>query len=136
MIDLHFKDGWDIKEIAKKFNADYSHIKELISLYSYHGFDAIKLKLKYVCYTKEEKEKILNEQEYGNMTNCEIASKYNISPRLIRKWKNQIKHKISGGSFSNSKVYSKINFMKNKCINDDSVITLSKDYCNAIKKEI
>ena len=33
MIDLHFKDGWSIKEIAKKFNADYSHIKELISLY-------------------------------------------------------------------------------------------------------
>ena len=136
MIDLHFKDGWDIKEIAKKFNADYSHIKELISLYSYHGFDAIKLKSKYVCYTKEEKEKILNEQEYGNMTNCEIASKYNISPRLIRKWKNQIKHKISGGSFSNSKVYSKINFMKNKCKNDDGVITLSKDDFNAIKKEI
>ena len=57
MIDLHFKDGWAIKDIAKKFNADYSHIKELISFYSYHGFDAIKLKSKYVCYTKEEKER-------------------------------------------------------------------------------
>ena len=53
MIDLYFKDGWDIKKIAKKFNVDYSHIKELISLYSFHGLDAIKLKSKYVCYRRK-----------------------------------------------------------------------------------
>lgn len=92
MVRLYIDEGLSQREVAKRFNASIDYVKELGQSAKYSGIESVCARKETHYFSKESQKKIIEEQIRENLTNFEIAARYNIRARQIKRWKHFFKN--------------------------------------------